>query len=448
VPVAVELPVMTRSVKWLTPVVTVVVLAGAIVFHAKFIGHYGVFDEPRFVWELVLTVLVLLGSYAAGVTEDGLSPGNRLLRSAAAVGTAVVAVSVVQAVSQEPLLPRFVLAMCIFLVIPAQTFMAAEGERSRQLHSAQERVVAVVNADDQERLAKDLRGSLERPAVLRAAVDPKSVLPTDEDPAPLESLVAEHQATLLVLAREAQGSEEAVSQAAQLHRRGVRVRTLSLFYDEWLGKLPISELERIALLFDINEIHRPAYARMKRLIDLSVALPGLGVLAAAAPLVALANVFGNRGPLLYRQPRVGKDGREFTILKFRTMRPGGAEPQWTATDDPRLTPVGRIMRRMHVDELPQVWNVIRRDLSIVGPRPEQPHYVAQLAERIPFYETRHLVRPGITGWAQVKYDYGSSELDALEKLQYEFYYLRHQSLALDLRIMGRTLRSVVGLQGR
>jgi lipopolysaccharide/colanic/teichoic acid biosynthesis glycosyltransferase len=172
------------------------------------------------------------------------------------------------------------------------------------------------------------------------------------------------------------------------------------------------------------------------------------VLAAAAPLVALANICGNRGPLLYRQPRVGKDGREFTILKFRTMKPGGAEPQWTATDDPRLTPVGRVMRRMHVDELPQVWNVVRRDLSIVGPRPEQPHYVAQLAERIPFYETRHLVRPGITGWAQVKYDYGSSELDALEKLQYEFYYLRHQSLALDLRIMGRTLRSIVGLQGR
>jgi len=106
------------------------------------------------------------------------------------------------------------------------------------------------------------------------------------------------------------------------------------------------------------------------------------------------------------------------------------------------------LRRLHVDELPQMWNVLRRDLSIVGPRPEQPHYVETLTKEIPFYEVRHLVRPGITGWAQVKYDYGANELDAFEKLQYEFYYLRHQSLSLDLRIIGRTLRTVFEDQGR
>lgn len=439
---------MTRSVKWLTPVVTVVVMAGAVVVHAKVIGHYSVWAEPRFGWEAALTLLILVTSYGVGVTDDNLSPGSRLLRAAGAVGIAVVFVSLVQALVQQPLLPRFVLAMCIFLVIPAQTFMAAEGERTRQHQSEQERVVAVLGAEDEERLRRDLGGTLERPAVLRAALDPKSVLPTDDDPTPLVTLVAGHRATLLVLAREAQASEEVVSQAVEIHRRGTRIRTLSLFYDEWLGKLPISELERIALLFDINEIHRPVYARLKRLIDLSIALPGLVILALATPVVAAANLVGNRGSLLYRQPRVGKDGRQFTILKFRTMRPGSTQPQWTASDDPRLTPLGKVMRRMHLDELPQVWNVIRRDLSIVGPRPEQPHYVAELAERIPFYDTRHLVRPGITGWAQVKYDYGASELDAMEKLQYEFYYLRHQSLALDLRILGRTLRSVLGLQGR
>ena len=156
----------------------------------------------------------------------------------------------------------------------------------------------------------------------------------------------------------------------------------------------------------------------------------------------------NQGPLFYRQQRVGKDGELFTILKYRTMTAGAGPSNWTASHDPRLTGFGRVMRRVHLDELPQVWNVLRRDLSMVGPRPEQPHYVAQLARQIPFYESRHLVRPGITGWAQVKYDYGSSELDAMEKLQYEFYYLRHQSLALDLRILGRTLRSIVGLRGR
>jgi lipopolysaccharide/colanic/teichoic acid biosynthesis glycosyltransferase len=166
--------------------------------------------------------------------------------------------------------------------------------------------------------------------------------------------------------------------------------------------------------------------------------------------VWLANLKGNRGPLLYRQERVGKGGAIFTILKFRTMTPrpsGDLVNEWTVEDDPRITPVGRLLRRSHLDELPQVVNVLRGDLSIVGPRPEQPHYVAELSEKLPFYGLRHLVRPGLTGWAQVKYGYAGNESDALEKLQYEFWYLRHQSLRTDVRIVGRTIRSVLGSEG-
>jgi lipopolysaccharide/colanic/teichoic acid biosynthesis glycosyltransferase len=129
------------------------------------------------------------------------------------------------------------------------------------------------------------------------------------------------------------------------------------------------------------------------------------------------------------------------------MRPG-EDCSWTEEADERVTPFGAWLRRAHLDELPQVWNVLRGDLSCIGPRPEQPHYVAELSAKIPFYQLRHLVRPGLTGWAQVSYSYGSSEFDALEKLQYEFYYLRHQGLALDARIIGRTLRSVMRLGGR
>jgi lipopolysaccharide/colanic/teichoic acid biosynthesis glycosyltransferase len=121
---------------------------------------------------------------------------------------------------------------------------------------------------------------------------------------------------------------------------------------------------------------------------------------------------------------------------------------WTAENDPRITPFGAWLRRSHLDELPQVVNILRGDLSVVGPRPEQPRYVEELEAKIPFYGLRHLVRPGLTGWAQVKYPYGASEGDAMEKLQYEFFYLRHQGLALDLRITGRTLRSVLGRGGR
>ncbi len=439
---------MARSVKFLTPLTTVAVLFACAVVHARLIGHYPVFQEPRLGWEAVLTALVLLAAYAAGVNEPKVRLGARFLRSSGAVGSAIIVLSLVQLAAHQPLLPRFMVLMTVAAVIPAQTLLSALGERSRVQQQQLERVIAVIGGEEQERLAGDMAGPLELPAVLRAVADAKAVLPSDADPTPLLTLVKEHSATLVVLARDAQGNDEIVSQAAHLHRQGVRIRTLSLFYDEWLGKLPISELERIALLFDINELHRPLYARLKRFLDLLIAGPGLILFGLVAPCIALGNVIANPGPLLYRQTRVGKNGELFTILKFRTMKPDDGSAVWTAPSDSRHTPLGRLMRRSHLDELPQVWNVVRRDLSVVGPRPEQPQYVTSLSSTIPFYDTRHLVRPGITGWAQVKYGYGSSEMDALEKLQYEFYYLRHQNLGLDLRIIGRTLRSIVNLRGR
>ena len=166
------------------------------------------------------------------------------------------------------------------------------------------------------------------------------------------------------------------------------------------------------------------------------------------PVILVGNAIANRGPLFYRQDRVGKNGKVFEMLKFRTMRPGDPSTEWTSADDPRITPFGAWLRRTHLDELPQVLNILRGHLSVVGPRPEQPKYVEELEGKIPFYRLRHLVRPGLTGWAQVKYDYGASEIDALEKLQYEFYYLRHQGLALDARIVGRTIRTVFSGAGR
>jgi lipopolysaccharide/colanic/teichoic acid biosynthesis glycosyltransferase len=205
-------------------------------------------------------------------------------------------------------------------------------------------------------------------------------------------------------------------------------------------------------MFDIGEIHRARYGRFKRALDLAVAALALPVFVAAVPCVFVGNlVGGNRGPLFYRQRRVGRNNEEFTIWKFRTMRPdasGAAPTTWTTEDDPRVTRFGRVLRRTHIDELPQTVNLFKGDLTTVGPRPEQPSYVADLSEKIRFYRLRHLVRPGVTGWAQVKYDYGSSDIDAMEKLQYEFWYLRHQGLTLDLRILGRTLRSLLGGEGR
>ena len=157
-----------------------------------------------------------------------------------------------------------------------------------------------------------------------------------------------------MLDRAAQADPTIVAQVADLHERGVRVRTLTGFYEGWLGKLPMSELERTSLFFDIGELHRARYGRAKRLVDVPLALAGVVVLAVVIPIVWLGNLAGNRGSLLYRQLRVGKAGREFTILKFRTMRTVDSDSTaWTTADDPRVTPFGRFLRRSHLDELPR-----------------------------------------------------------------------------------------------
>lgn len=435
---------MIRPVKALLPVLTLAVVIATEAVHSHYVARhiYPLTEEPRFRWILVFIALIWVTSYAAGLPDVGGRLSRRFARAFAALVAADVVISVLQLFTGAQLLPRFVVFVSSAVLVPCFVLVSSLSSATEKRRAGLDRVVAVVSGDEAERLQRDIGEHTERPAQLVAIVNCDSVLPTPDQEWPLAQLVRKSNANLLVLDRESQQREELVTQAAELHSQGVRIRTLSLFYDAWLGKLPLSELERISLLFDINEIHRPAYARSKRFLDLAISLTGLIALAVFIPVVALVDQFGNRGPLFYSQPRVGKGGVEFTIHKFRTMPPGSDASHWTAVDDPRLGRIGRLLRRLHIDELPQMWNVVRNELAIVGPRPEQPHYVEQLSKSIPFYELRHLVRPGITGWAQVNYDYGSSDIDALEKLQYEFYYLRHQSLMLDLQIIGRTLRTI------
>jgi lipopolysaccharide/colanic/teichoic acid biosynthesis glycosyltransferase len=253
----------------------------------------------------------------------------------------------------------------------------------------------------------------------------------------------------VVVGTAAQADDDLMSEIEQLHRRGIRVRTLEMFYDEWLGKLPLSEVGRMALLTDVGGLHDTQYASFKRMIDLAFALIGTVVLVVVTPFVLIGNLFGNRGPLLYTQMRTGLKDEPFRILKFRTMitDPTGST-EWTADADPRVTPFGHLLRRLHVDELPQMLNVLQGSLSMVGPRPEQQSYVAELEEKLSYYSLRHVVKPGLTGWAQVKFRYGATERDAWEKLQYDLYYVRHQSLTFDLKTISRTIRQVVFAQGR
>jgi len=386
-------------------------------------------------------------SYAVGLPDLARTTRSAVGATAASLGVSALGVSASQLVLGSALLPRFVVLGSVLLLFPVLVIAATISQRGRDGAARRERIVFVGGRTEAELLAEDFHGHLVRPATLTAALGVEEARGRPGD-APLLVAVNRHDASLVVLDVAAQADDSIVAQAADAHARGVRIRTLSMFYEEWLGKLPVSELERVSLLFDVGELHRARYARAKRVFDVVAGALGLMVLVVAVPLVAIGNLVGNRGPLLFRQERVGRWGRTFTILKFRTMVPGSGSGEWTARDDPRVTGFGRLLRRTHLDELPQVINTLRGDLSLIGPRPEQPRYVAELSEKLPFYDVRHLVRPGLTGWAQVMYGYAGDEQDALEKLQYEFFYLRRQGLALDFRIVGRTLRSLVHQGGR
>ncbi|MCL5278253.1 MAG: exopolysaccharide biosynthesis polyprenyl glycosylphosphotransferase [Deltaproteobacteria bacterium] len=225
--------------------------------------------------------------------------------------------------------------------------------------------------------------------------------------------------------------------------RGIDVKDVSAFYEEIFGKIPISELEESWLIENLAAQHT-MFDSIKRPVELLAA-----VLAAMALSPVFAGIFAgirltSRGSAIYRQERVGRYEKRFVLYKFRTMVPDAeaAGPRWAQDDDRRITPLGRLLRRTHLDELPQLINVIKGDLSFVGPRPERPEFVEQLKKRVPYYEVRHIVKPGITGWAQINYRYAASVHDTYEKLQYDIYYLKKRSLVFDMIIILKTLKTL------
>ena len=413
---------------------------------------YQLVGSSRAPWWGVVAAVLMAASYGLGLPELPRRRRGALVRALAAAAAAAAVVSVFQLVLASPLLPRSSLAL---LVVITPIWAVVGWNLARDVASWQtqrDQVFVVANhPDERASLGFELDQRPESPAVVVGSMTVDDARLGPDGRARLVEEATRVGASVLVLDTAAQSDDGIVQQAARLHGQGLRVRTLALFYEGWLGKLPVAELARVSLLFDIGEVHRQRYVRSKRVIDLVLAVAGLGALVLVAPFVMVGNRLANQGPLLFTQVRVGRDGEPFTMYKFRTMVPTvdqGEPTPWTTAEDPRITPFGQFLRRSHLDELPQMLNILKGELSFVGPRPEQPHYVDELNEKIPFFEVRHLVRPGLTGWAQVKQGYAADEADALEKLQYDFFYLRRQGLALDLRIVWRTMRGVIAGEGR
>jgi sugar transferase (PEP-CTERM system associated) len=232
---------------------------------------------------------------------------------------------------------------------------------------------------------------------------------------------------------------------------GVSFDYLASVYEEYTGKIAIENLRPSWLIFSTGFKKSRVLRAGKRVIDLAAASIGLVMGAPLMALTALAIRATSPGSVLYHQQRVGQHGRIFTLHKFRSMCEGAEAstgPVWAAKEgDRRVTRVGRFLRRTRLDELPQLWNVLKGDMSFVGPRPERPEFVAELTRQIPFYGQRHVLRPGLTGWAQVRYTYGASVEDALQKLQYDLFYIKNLSLSLDLFIILDTVKTVILRKG-
>jgi sugar transferase (PEP-CTERM system associated) len=269
----------------------------------------------------------------------------------------------------------------------------------------------------------------------------------------LDSIVKNEKIDRIVIAvRERRGTFPTETLLKMSLAGNVNIEECTSFFERVTGQVHVDMLRPSWLIF----AGRPKDTRLKTVfretVHRGLALIGLILSLPVAVLTAILIKLESRGAVFYRQERVGRNGKIFKVIKFRSMRSDAekdGKPVWATADDDRVTRVGRVIRKIRVDEIPQFWNIIKGEMSFVGPRPERPHFVAQLAEEIPFYEHRHLVAPGLTGWAQIKYPYGASVHDARQKLQYDLYYIKNQSLALDLVIVFETVKTVLfGKGGR
>ena len=262
----------------------------------------------------------------------------------------------------------------------------------------------------------------------------------------LLSAVQKSRARRVIVAIRDRRNRMPTRELLQLSLNGIKVEDAAAIYQRVTGKIDVDMLLPSSLIFGEGFRLNPAFLFARRVISIIASAALFVFLSPLIPFIVIAINLTSPGPVLYRQRRVGLKGKIFTVLKFRTMRcdaESSTGPTWAQKDDPRITRVGRLLRNTRLDEIPQLWNVFRGDMEFVGPRPERPEFEELLVREIPYYNIRHVVRPGITGWAQVCYEYGASIEEAREKLKYDIYYIKNMGLGFDLFIILRSLKVVL-----
>ncbi|HEX9106379.1 MAG TPA: TIGR03013 family XrtA/PEP-CTERM system glycosyltransferase [Longimicrobiales bacterium] len=269
------------------------------------------------------------------------------------------------------------------------------------------------------------------------------------EPVSLSEIVRRQRVEEVVVALDERRGRMPVRELMECKLAGRQVTTGVSFFEGLTGTIPVENMSPSWLIFSDGFRRNRRVGLAKRLADVVLSLVGLVLALPVLLLSALLIKLESRGPVFYRQTRVGLRGADFEVVKFRSMREDAERdgPAWAVQDDPRVTRYGAFMRKTRIDELPQLWNILRQDMSFVGPRPERPAFVRQLEAKLPYYSLRHTIRPGLTGWAQINYPYGASEEDALRKLEYDLYYVKNMNIFMDAIIILRTIKTVLFRKG-
>lgn len=281
----------------------------------------------------------------------------------------------------------------------------------------------------------------------KSLINPRVIGLTSE----LEDVVRRENIDRIVVAMGERRGQLPTSELLQLSLTGtVNIEEGASFYERVTGRVSLNMIRPSWLIFSSRGRQARISGIARNVVHRIIAMIG-GLLSIPFAIVTAVLIkLESPGPILYKQERVGKNGQPFTLMKFRSMRTDAekAGPVWASKDDDRTTRVGKIIRKLRIDEIPQFWNIFRGEMDFVGPRPERQHFVSQLAQEIPYYDQRHLIAPGLTGWAQIKYPYGASIEDARQKLQYDLYYIKNQSLVLDAIILFETIKIILFGRGR
>ena len=413
-------------------------------YRTDFGEQYGIHFPPfLFIFGLWLLIFYITNLYDINYLRNNLYFYSNLLR-AFAVASAI-------SIAFFYLIPAFRIApktnLAIFIFLSFGIITASRTMSNKAGESGYKKPLLIVGLNPQTlELAKFVEQNPQLGYELKYILDLAK-----EGVKAIDEIIKGEGINTVVIAPEAYQVAKIVDMFYRSLENRVTFRNLSAFYEQLTNRVPLGAINQIWFLENLSEGSKKTYEEMKRFFDIVFSIVMSILVLSFVPLIALAIKISSSGPVFYRQKRVGQNGKNFEIIKFRTMEANAEEKTgavWAQENDPRITLLGRLLRKTRIDELPQLWNIFKGEMSFVGPRAERPEFHDQLKNSVPFYEERYIIKPGLSGWAQINYRYSSSVADAAEKLQYDLYYIKNRSLVLDLGIILKTINITLRQAGR